>query len=487
MPEPLSMSEVLRVPVMRRLWYAQIVSFFGDFLALFAVINFLTFHLNATPRDVTGLQIAYLLPIAILGVLAGVFVDRWPLKPTLVSSDLIRAALCLLLLFAHSTLQFYLIMASISVVSSFFGPAQGVAIRSAVPLHGLRSANSLMQQVMFGMRIVGPPLAGLLYTALGARACYIGDSISFVCSGLLIASLVITRPALAAMEKKLDETDPAQPNRGIAAGVATIGSDMKQGISFIVHHAGVLFVILALASGMFVLGCFGPLIAVYVRDSLHASTALFSAVSAMIGLGMFLGVNLINGVGKKLKNSTLVYAGLGGIGVGLCLLALLPHAWAALLADFIIGLAIAAIVVPATTMVQQETPPELLGRVSSTNMSIIFTAQIVGLALSGQLADRIGVRHVFAICAVLLVILMLIGKLFMEPTPPPQPPSPPAPRAPLPAPTQPPQAHAPRSQTPPRTGSAAATRPRPASSGGSAQTPRRPTSPPKQNPSPAPP
>ncbi len=47
MPAPLTMAEVLRVPVMRRLWYAQLVSTFGDFLALFAVINFLTFQLHA--------------------------------------------------------------------------------------------------------------------------------------------------------------------------------------------------------------------------------------------------------------------------------------------------------------------------------------------------------------------------------------------------------------------------------------------------------
>ncbi len=410
-PTPLTMAEVLRVPVMRRLWYAQLVSTFGDFLALFAVINFLTFHLNATPRDVTGLQIAYLLPIAVLGVLAGVFVDRWPLKPTLVASDLARAGLCLLLLFAHSTLQFYLVMAAISVVSSFFGPAQGVAIRSAVPLHGLRSANSLMQQVMFGMRIIGPPLAGAMYVQFGARYCYIGDSITFVCSGLLIASLAITRPALATMEKKLDENEDAKPKQGIASILA----DMKVGISFIVRHAGVFFVILALAAGMFVLGCFGPLIAIYVRDTLHTSTKIYSVVSAMIGVGMFAGISSLGTLAKNVKNTTLVYFGLGGIALGVFLLAELPYVWAAILANLIIGLAVAGIIVPATTMIQQETPPALMGRVGSTNMSLIFAAQILGLLLSGLLANRIGVVHVFQICAVMLVVLVVVGKLFMEP------------------------------------------------------------------------
>ena len=90
--------------MMRRLWYAQTISVFGDFLALFAVISILTFKLHATAQQVTGVQIAYMLPIAILGILAGVFVDRWPLKPTMVSSDSIRAALCLSAPLRHADL-----------------------------------------------------------------------------------------------------------------------------------------------------------------------------------------------------------------------------------------------------------------------------------------------------------------------------------------------------------------------------------------------
>jgi MFS transporter, DHA3 family, macrolide efflux protein len=169
LPAPLTMGNVLRIPMMRRLWCAQIISVFGDFLALFAVISILTFKLHATPQQVTGIQIAYMLPIAVLGILAGVFVDRWSLKPTMVSSDSIRAALCLLLLLATQIWHYYVVLAAISVVSSFFSPAQGVAIRSAVPMHGLRSANALMQQVMFGMRIVGPAIAAFMVAYLGPR------------------------------------------------------------------------------------------------------------------------------------------------------------------------------------------------------------------------------------------------------------------------------------------------------------------------------
>jgi MFS family permease len=116
-----------------------------------------------------------------------------------------------------------------------------------------------------------------------------------------------------------------------------------------------------------------------------------------------------------LKNTVLVYSGLIGITLGLCLLFSITQIWSTLLGDFIIGFAVAGIIIPTQTMIQQETPPELMGRVGSTVMSVIFTAQILGLVLSGALAQITSVRHVFAICAATLVVLALAGKLFMEP------------------------------------------------------------------------
>ena len=190
---------------------------------------------------------------------------------------------------------------------------------------------------------------------------------------------------------------------------------MKAGLSFIWHHAALLFVILALAAGMFIMGCFGPLIAVYVRDSIHAGNTIYGWASAMIGIGILFGINLLNTFGAKIRNTVLVYTGLLGIVAGLILLASITHVWSTLLGDFIIGFAVAGIIIPAQTMMQQETPPAPMGRVGSTMMSVIFSAQILGLLLSGALAQFTGVRTVFALCAGMLVVLTLAGKLFMEP------------------------------------------------------------------------
>ncbi len=258
--QQLGLMDVLRLQPMRRLWYAQIVSVFGDFLILFAVVAVLTFELHATPQKITGVQIAYLLPIAILGPLSGVFADRWRPKAILVTSDLLRAALCLWMFRVHGPWGFYGVLAAISVFSSLFYPAQGIAVRQFVPVHGLRSANSLLQQVMFVMRIAGGPVATLIISHLSVWTCYAVDVCTFLASATLIGSL-----------RFRSESGSVLPEiRGTQEKVvARILTEMREGLFFILHHATLRFVTLAITAALFVMGCFAPLIAIFIRDTLH--------------------------------------------------------------------------------------------------------------------------------------------------------------------------------------------------------------------------
>src|SRR5437868_8940860 len=99
-PKPYTLKTILRFKPFRTLWLAQFVSIFGDFLALFGVISLITFHWHGTAVQVTAVTIAYALPLAIIGPVAGVFVDHWNVKVTMITSDLVRAALIVLLVFA---------------------------------------------------------------------------------------------------------------------------------------------------------------------------------------------------------------------------------------------------------------------------------------------------------------------------------------------------------------------------------------------------
>jgi DHA3 family macrolide efflux protein-like MFS transporter len=154
---------------MRRLWYAQVISLFGDFLALFTVIAVVSFTMNRTAAQLTGLQIAYMVPIVFVGPIAGVFVDRWPLKPTLVSSDLVRACLAMLLIVATTVPQVFLVL-----------PAQTLIQRETPPdmLGRVQSTNASV--ISLG-QILGLAVSGILAECVGMRTVF------FLCAALSVA------------------------------------------------------------------------------------------------------------------------------------------------------------------------------------------------------------------------------------------------------------------------------------------------------------
>src|SRR5258708_8134151 len=196
--------------------------------------------------------------------------------------------------------------------------------------------------------------------------------------------------------------------------VHAVFHEMGEGMRFIVHHAAISFVVMAMAAGMFVIGCFGPLIAVYVRDWLHAKAGVFGMISAMVGAGMMGGMPVVRRLSGRIADATLVLGGLAGIGLGALLLGAVTFVPTAMLGCFTIGFTFAGVIVPAQTLMQRETPPALMGRISSAMMSVVVFAQVTGLVLSGFLAQAFGVRAVFLLCAVLSWILTGAGHMLLN-------------------------------------------------------------------------
>jgi MFS family permease len=138
-PAPtLGFADVLRTPAVKRLWIAQFVSVFGDFLAIFAVFSVVTFQLHGTPVQVGMILVAFLTPLTVVSPIAGVYVDKWNLKWTMIASDLIRGMLIVALLFVHDLYAIYAVFFVLATVSAFFIPAQSVALRSLAPVRWRR-------------------------------------------------------------------------------------------------------------------------------------------------------------------------------------------------------------------------------------------------------------------------------------------------------------------------------------------------------------
>lgn len=397
------MRDALKIPGFKRLWLAQGVSILGDFLAIFGVINLITFRWHGTPLQVTNVMIAYIIPITIVAPLAGVFVDRWNVKRTMIASDLIRSVLILGLLFVTRLEHIYVIFLLVSTVSSFFGPAQSVTLRTLVPLHGLLSANALMSQAFYTMRIIAPAAAGLLVYWLGESSCFYLDTVSFIFSAAMLSTIVVMRVV-------------SQKSGAGEKSVRGLLRDYTAGSRFVLTHPAISFVMIAMMTAMFVLSCFSPLISVYVRDQLHAGTRAFGLISAMIGVGLIVGTQTVNAVAKGLSKKHVALSGIFGLSFATFVLALFKTSLLAGTSMFGIGFAIAFVVVPAQTLMQQETPPDMLGRVSSSFMAVFSLSQLLGLVLSGSLADMIGIRRLFFYSAVLLAVLTAGGYLWLRDT-----------------------------------------------------------------------
>ncbi|MGZ6142400.1 MAG: MFS transporter, partial [Myxococcales bacterium] len=269
------MASVLRQPAFRTIWIAQFVSVFGDFLAVFGVITRITFRLHGTPTDVSTVIVSYMAPVAVIGPLAGVLVDRWKVKRVMIASDLVRAGLALSLVFAHDVWHIALVMALIGLVSGFFAPAQSVALRTLVPPADLLAANATLAQAFYAVRILSPAIAGTVVAWVGEDVCFWFDGASFAFSAAMIARLVIERPLT---------------HQG---SVKALTHDFAEGNRFIFSHRGLSFAFLASAAAMFMLSSFSPLISIYIRDSLHAGTMLYGAISSMVGVGLIAGTVLV--------------------------------------------------------------------------------------------------------------------------------------------------------------------------------------------------
>lgn len=397
-PIPYTLKTIFQFKPFRTLWMAQFISIFGDFLSLFGVISLITFRWHGTALQVTAVTIAYVLPLAVIGPIAGVFVDHWNVKRLMIASDLIRAALIFLLVFAHDVTQICWILFLMSVVSSFFAPAQSVTMRTIVPPEGLLAANALMAQAFYVVRLLSPAAAGLLVAWLSEKACFYLDVVSFIFSATMISGLAILRPARAQSEKN----------------VKSLTQDFLAGNKFIFTHTGLAFVFIAMAVAMFIVSSFSPLISIYIRDSLHAGSFMFGLISAMVGVGLIVGTQLVTKLVRSRSKAHVVLGGLLVLGIAAFVLGAFRSIPMAALSTFTMGFAIAFVLVPAQTMSQQETPPAMVGRVSSTFMSLISFSQVFGLLLSGYLAQKLGIRPLFIACAGVLALIAAVGYLVMR-------------------------------------------------------------------------
>jgi MFS family permease len=172
----------------RRLWYGQIVSQLGDWfdsIALFALL----LKLTGSGQAVGALMVAQYLPTTVVGLWAGVIVDRLPRKLVMIGANLGSAALVLLFLLVHDASQVWIIyvvtVLKMSLIS-FFDPARTAMTPLVTRREELIAANAISGATWSAMLAIGAALGGLVAGTLGTDAAFIIDAASFVLSAAFI-------------------------------------------------------------------------------------------------------------------------------------------------------------------------------------------------------------------------------------------------------------------------------------------------------------
>lgn len=390
---------LLRLADFRRLWLAQFVSDVGDSLTMLSLL-FLVQRLTGEEAAVASVLIVEALPVLVVGLVAGVWVDRWNLKRTMIGSDLMRGVLVLGLLAVKSPAAVWLLYVIVFIhasVGTFFRPARMKLLPRVVDDEQLLAANSVNEASRVIGFALGTALAGILVGLADAFApVFLADAATFAVSAALVAR--IATPG-----------DREESDQGVASGV---WSELAHGLGVMIRSRWLRGVLVGATLAMVGLGAVNGLLVPFVLGELGHSEAWFGLLEVAQAGGVVLASGVVAALATRFRPGTLLGGGLMALGmvVGAFVFSSSILSLVALL--FLVGLTVGPVQAAVTTVLQKETPPALLGRAGSALSASSTAAQVASLGLAASLAAWVGVRTVFAISGA-IVVMAGIGSLLV--------------------------------------------------------------------------
>lgn len=404
------MFAVLRSRNFSLLWFGQIISMIGDWVLVLA-LPFYIYNLTGSALATGGMFIAMFLPRLFVGTLAGVFVDRWNRRMTMIISDLLRAALLLMLLLVHSANLLWLIFAVAileSAVSQFFAPARSAIIPSLVSEEELVAANSLDAFSDAITRLLGPSLGGMLFGLLGIVSIVLLDSASYIVSAILILLIVV--PARSAASQPVAEAIPAKP-----AGMLSIWHELLAGLRLVGNDRTLTILFLGTSVMMISNGILQVMLVVFTKEILHGDAAVLGWFMTAQGVGALVGSLLLGKVSKMLPPKYLLLGAFALLGVIIIAIVNIPVLWLDMVLIAIAGLGATAFMICSQTLLQNGVSDEFRGRVFGAYETSIALLMLLGMGFASMAASWLGTVPILTIAG-LITLFSAFFFLFMPNT-----------------------------------------------------------------------
>ena len=390
-----SYADVIRSPSYFPLWLGQLVSSFGDTLNYIALVV-LVYHLTGQGVAVAILVAAEIIPILVLGPVAGVIIDRFSRKSVLIASDLFRAVLVLSLVWPQGVWHAYLVAAGLAAGNAFFNPTVQAVIPSLTTPEQRLAANSVAWSTGRLVQIIASAAAGGLIALIGIEAAFVLNAVSFVVSALFIARLTI--PAHA-----------GQIDAGAKRGLGSFFADAAAGLRFARRDRFVSRLLPVQALASLATGATSALLIVLAERHLRLAPAGFAWLIAAIGIGALIGPLIPNTFARDYRDARWLFVPYVIRGIGDVLIATIASLPVALAILFVYGLNTSTGMVVFNSSLQSVIPENVRGRVF-TLLDVTWNAsRLLSLAVGAVLIDAIGIRPVFWIGGALLAASGILG------------------------------------------------------------------------------
>ena len=361
--------------VFTAIWAGQLVSMVGSGLTGFA-LGVWVFQETQSVTLFSFILIATMLPGILLAPIAGVMVDRWDRRWTMIWADtgaaICTAAVAILLYFdALQIWHIYIIVTISAMMPSFHFPAYTAATTMLVPQEQLGRVGGLNQVARAVSQLLPPLLAGVLLVQIDLWGVLLVDLVTFVVAVVVTLSVRIPNPERSAE----------------AGEKSSILKEATYGWKYIMDRPGLVGLLVFFIITNFGIGFTQVLLTPLVLSL--ASAAVLGTVVSVSGAGLLVGGLVMSSWGGPKRQ---VYGVLGFglmLGLGMVITGLRPSIGLIMVGSFLIMFAAPIINASSQAIWQSKVAPDVQGRVFSTRLMIAWSVVPVSYFLAGALSDGV--------------------------------------------------------------------------------------------------
>lgn len=408
---------VLKEPNFFLLWLSQIISQFGDKFTQMALVGLVYKKAPGSTLELAKLFIFVILPVFIVGPLAGAYSDRWRRKYTMIVSDALRGILVLLIALYWAlapTLQpvfpIYIIVFIIFSVTRFYIPSKMAIIPDMVGPDKLLEANSLIHTTGMVAAALGFGIGGIIISlpSIGVKGGLLIDAATFFVSAALLSFVKIKKQA-----PKIKEDIFVLGRRLKEAMATSVFGEIKDGLKYLFSHRKLHFVIALLFLLWSGVGASHVVIIVFIQDALASVTRDLGLLIMFFGIGLSCGSILYGKFGQILSKVRAIFLSLilGGIFLIGFVLFLSMHAnfYSAAIITFLFGSSLAPIMISSNTIVHELIPDEMRGRIFSSLEAVMHLAYLIFMVVSAMLAEIVNNFHILLVVGIIFICSGVFG------------------------------------------------------------------------------